>query len=51
MELAKEITECESLCNRVKTLEDEVIKLKEEVKKLTTTTPNKKKVEKIKKKL
>ena len=46
MELAKGITECESLCNRVKTLEDEVSELKEEIKKIIT--PSKKKVEKIK---
>ena len=46
MELAKEITECESLCDRVKILENEVSELKEEMKKLTT--PREKKVEKIK---
>jgi len=45
MELAKEITECESLCNRVKALEDEVSELKEELKKLITPS---KKVEKAK---
>jgi len=46
MELSKEITESESLCNRVKILEDVVTELREEVKKLTI--PSKKEVDMIK---